>query len=178
MNEEIERYVVLLLGVIDRPVPSMWHLEKEIFMLSRASPKVQEFFNFEKHYNGPYSPILQEVVTEPLLYKDAYEYDENGKVSLTSHGKTIFRQIKHENKDNEKFDALITLLELIRQLYDKLSRDELLFLIYRTYPEYIDFSNVYDKLVLDMRTRIRLAESLLHKGLVTEERYKELIEAE
>jgi len=177
MNDEREKYIILLLGVDKKPVPSIWHLEKEMFMLSQASPKVQEFFNFEKHYNGPYSPILQEVVIEPLNYKDAYSYDDDGRITLTSHGKQVFHFLKQENQTNEKFVTLLNLMELIRILYDKLNKDELLFLIYKTYPEYIDFSNVHEKLN-EKHMRIKLADSLKEKGLVTEERYSELIQAE
>lgn len=66
-------------------------------------------------------------------------------------------------------------LQLVRQMYDPLSKDELLFLIYVTYPNYIEFSSEYDRLVRDKRNRKHLADNLLEKGLVTRARYDELI---
>ena len=178
MNEEIEKYLILLLGVENRPIPSMWHLEKEMFVLSRSNPKVQQFFNFEKHYNGPYSQILQEVVNEPLYYENSYEFDEQKRIQLTDKGKQVFKEIFQKNKNNEKYLSLVDVVKFIRNLYDKLSKNELLFLVYRTYPEYTEFSNIYENLVQNENIRNKIADSLLKKGLVTKKRYKELIKAE
>lgn len=178
MNEEAEKYIILLLGVKDNPIPSLWHLQKEMFMASRAIPKVNEFFDFEKHYNGPFSPKLQEITKEPLYYDEAYQIHPNLAVSLTQSGKTLFKKIINEYKNNEKFSNLLKTLKLTREVYDKLGKEELLFLIYRTYPEYIEVSNIYDRLVKNKEKRIRLANSLFSKGLITEERYDELKEIE
>jgi hypothetical protein len=171
-----ERYVILLLGVVDRPVPSIWHVEKELFILSQSNPIVQGVFNFEKHYNGPYSQVLKEVVEEPISFENAYKFDERG-YYLTDTGKRIFKQIVKEYKNDERFVQLINALKMIRNLYDKLSNDELLFLIYITYPAYIKYSNISDKLLRDKNKRKQLASDLLRKGLITEIRYNELLEA-
>ena len=97
MNEDIiniiEKYIILLLGVVDRPVPSIWHVEKELFILSKSNPKIQQFFEFEKHYNGPYSQVLKEVVEEPLYYEGAFALNENG-LYLTTSGKRIFEHVR------------------------------------------------------------------------------------
>ena len=178
MNEDIiniiEKYIILLLGVVDRPVPSIWHVEKELFILSKSNPKIQQFFEFEKHYNGPYSQVLKEVVEEPLYYEGAFALNENG-LYLTTSGKRIFKHLIEENKSDKKFVELINALKLIRDLYDKLSVEELLFLIYVTYPEYTKFSNISDKLLKNKEKRKQLSKSLLRKGIVTEKRYKELV---
>jgi hypothetical protein len=47
--------------------------------------------------------------------------------------------------------------------------------VYITYPDYTEFSNVSDRLIKDPKKRAQLSESLLRKGVITEERYKELI---
>jgi hypothetical protein len=44
-----------------------------------------------------------------------------------------------------------------------------------TYPEYVELSSIYDRLVKDKEKRMQLSESLLKKGLITADRYKELI---
>lgn len=178
MNEESEKYIILLLGVKKEPIPSLWHLQKEMFMVSRVNPKVSEYFDFEKHYNGPYSQKLQEIILEPLYFDSAYHVEPNSTVILTANGKKIFEDIKKEYFENKKFSDLLKTLKLIREIYDALSKEELLFLIYRTYPEYIEASNVYEKLVINERKRKRLANSLLEKGIITEERYAELLEIE
>lgn len=174
MKREAENYIVLLLGVKDDPVPSLWHLQKEMFMISRAVPKVKDFFDFEKHYNGPYSATIQEIVQEPLYYDDAWEIRHRNSVRLTKSGKSLFKKIIATYQDNKKFSDLLKTIKLTREIYDKLTKDELLFLIYQTYPEYIGGSNIYDELVLDEEKRIRLAGSLRTKGLITDKRYNEL----
>ncbi len=174
LGEESERYITLLLGVRDNPIPSMWHLQKEMFIASRSVPKISEIFGFEKHYHGPYSQTLQEVTEDPLHLDNAYKVRRDGAVSITQSGKAYFNKIVDQHKGNERFASLLQALKLTRNVYDKLGREELLFLIYMTYPDYAYASNIYDGLVGNRENRARLANSLFSKGLVTEERYNEL----
>ena len=174
LGEESERYISLLLGVEDKPIPSMLHLQKEMFVASRAIPKIDDIFDFKKHYYGPYSQILQEVTEEPLHLANAYKVQQNGAVGITKSGKDYFNKIIDQHGGNERFANLLQALKLIRNVYDKLGRKELLFLIYMMYPDYAYTSNVYDKLISNRENRDRLANSLFSKGLVTEERYNEL----
>jgi uncharacterized protein YwgA len=174
MNEQREKYIIVLLGASDRPIPSMWHVQKELFVLAQFHPKIQEFFRFEKHYQGPYSQVLQDLVIEPAHYIDAYTYDSRG-YFLTQAGKKVFRQMVDQYSDNEKFTQLLNAARLIRDLYDVLSKDELLFLIYVTYPTYTELSSEFDRLVGNRENRRRLADSLYRRGLVTEDRYNELV---
>ena len=62
----------------------------------------------------------------------------------------------------------------MRDLYDKLTKDELMFLIYETYPKYTEFSQVSDKLTKNEFIRSKLLNNILSKGLITPERYDEL----
>lgn len=178
LGEESERYIALLLGVKDKPIPSMWHLQKEMFIASRAVPKINEIFDFKKHYQGPYSQTLQEVTEDPMHLDNVYEIRRDGAVSMTLSGKKYFNKIVEQYKDNERFASLLHALKLTRSVYDKLEREELLFLIYMTYPDYADASNIYDELIGNRKNRDRLSRSLFSKGLVTEERYSELKEIE
>lgn len=174
MGQEREYYIILLLGVVDKPIPTMWHIQKELFILSKVHPKIQKFFNFVKHYDGPYSQVIQEDVMEPMYFKNAYDFSNKG-IHLTENGKSIFNEIKKRYGNNEKFIYLLHILELIRNIYDKLSKDELLFIIYLTYPDYIELSNKYEKLVLNKENRTSLAKKLYSKGIITKERYEEII---
>lgn len=82
LDKAAEKYIILLLGVKDSPMPPLWHLQKEMFMLSKAAPKVNVFFNFERHYNGPFSQTLQEITDEPPYYDDAWKILRNGTINL------------------------------------------------------------------------------------------------
>jgi len=80
--EVIERYIILLLGTVNRPVPSREHLQKELFILSRTNPKIASFITFEKHYEGPYSLDIDELLRNPMYYPEAYQIDKNGRCWL------------------------------------------------------------------------------------------------
>lgn len=171
----VEEFIVSLLGSKEKSCPTVWHLQKEFFIFTKMNPKAKPLFNFVKHYEGPYSEILQESLREPMYYEDAFITKQNGEICLTDEGQKIFDDLRSRLAHDEKFLRIINNFKLIRDIYDKLTKEELLFLIYITYPEYIEYSNVYDRLVRDKKKKMQLSEKLLKKGLVTEERYKELI---
>lgn len=170
----LENYIILLLGVQNKPIPSLWHLQKEMFMLSKANPMIEKYFDFKQHYNGPYNQRLAEITQNPLCYDNAWEVKDT-RINLTDNGKQIFETLKQENQSIKKFSELLKTIKLIRIMYDKLDKHELLFLIYQTYPTYQDKSSIYEKLVVDDIRRKELANSLLIKGIVTEQRYQELL---
>ncbi len=175
MNAERENFIVLLLGAADGPIPTIWHLQKEMFLLSRSVPKLQELFNFEKHYEGPYCQALQEQAIDPFFLANAYGFDTAGRFVLTAEGKKTFKELMKQYESNDKLMRMVKTMQLIRSIYDRLSKDELLLLIYVTYPEYVDLSSAYDRLVGDQDRRRTLAASLLKKGVLTEDRYNEII---
>jgi len=174
MVKVVEEYIVSLLGVADKPLPSVWHLQKEFFILTKMNPNVQELLNFVSHYEGPYSQILQESYHEPICYDDAFETNKN-EISLTEQGKRTFNEIKNRYADNPKFVKFLHSLKLLRDIYDKLSKEELLFLMYLTYPSFIEHSNIYERLVKNEQRRKRICASLLKKGVITSDRYEELM---
>ncbi len=169
----VEKYIILLLGVKTEPLPSFWHLQKEIFVLSKAIPKISENFKFEDHYNGPYCDEISDAINYPFIYDNAYRIS-NGKIILTDKGKKIFEDLKIQYAEDKRFCIMIKIMRLVRDLYDKLTKEELLFLIYQTYPEYASGSNIYDKYVLDETMRKKIAKSLLDKS-ITKERYEEVL---
>jgi hypothetical protein len=172
--EVIEKYIILLVGIFDRPIPSFTHLEKEMFILSKCFPVIQEYFNFQEFHYGAYSLALQEAVQEPFYYEDAFKIEGN-KISLSDSGKKEFKKIVLIGKADKFASELLSALRLIRELYDKLSVDELLFLIYNTYPESAKFSSVSDKYLIDPKFREKYAKGLLNKGVISKDRYNELV---
>ena len=174
--EIVEKYIILLLGVVNKPIPSILHLEKEMFILTRVNPRVEKFIPFIKHYKGPYSDVINDLVRNPIYYTKAYEII-NGKIYLTQEGKKIFNELVKTHEKDERFRELLATLRMIRNLYDKLSEDELLLLIYTTYPEYTEKSKVTEEL-LSKKRRTQIARKLLKKGMITERRYKEILEYE
>ena len=175
MVKVVEEYIVSLLGVADKPLPSVWHLQKEFFILTKMNPNIQKLLNFASHYEGPYSEVLQESYREPMCYEDAFVTNKNDEIILTEQGKKTFDEIKNKFANNPKFTQFLQSLKLLREIYDKLSKEELLFLMYLTYPSFIEYSNVYERLVKNEQRRKRICDSLLKKGVITLDRYEELI---
>lgn len=173
--EVIERYIILLLGVKEGPIPSETHLQKELFLLSMAHPIMQKFITFEKHYYGPYSEVVSETSRCPVFFSAPFEYDEDGKLFLLEEGKKKYCELIEENGNEARFKKLLSAMKLIRQIYDKLTTDELLFLIYITYKEYTEKSNIAKKL-LSAKNRVKLSQQLLQKKVITEGRYEELVQ--
>jgi uncharacterized protein YwgA len=169
-NEIIERYIILFLGVDKQPIPSILHLEKEIFILSNFNNVIKNFFNFQKHYYGPFSQELKESIEEPQYFSDAWTVEGN-KIEITEKGKQIFQKLLDEYRGNKKFSEVLEAIKLVRRMYEKLSREELLFLVYITYPEYRIKSQIFDEVYTK---KDKIALSLLKKGLITKERYEEI----
>ncbi len=174
--EAIERYIILLLGSVDsRPIPSATHLQKELFVLSKANKKMQDIIDFEKHHFGPYSSEIDSVSKNPVHFSDAFVFDSNlRKLYLTDKGKGIYDEIRRQNQNNPGFSEFHAMIQMVRNLYDRLTTKELLFLIYSTYEDYTEKSSVSNDL-LSSPKREMLAKSLLRRGLITEERYAELV---
>lgn len=170
-KEEIERYLVLLLGVVDKPIPSREHLQKELFIASNANPKITQFIKFESHYKGPYSPAIAYSIKEPLHYTKAFCFGKSS-IGLTHEGKKIYKQLVEIYKGNIRFKEFLGMLKMIREMYDKLTVDELLLLMYLTYKQYIKYSNVYETL---MSRKNEISRKLYEKGLITEKRYLEVL---
>lgn len=171
----VEEYIVSLLGSREKACPTIWHLQKELFIFTNMNPKAKQLFNFVKHYEGPYSQIVQESLRNPMYYEDAFTINRGGEVCLTDDGRKVFGDIRNRYLHDKKFVLLLSNFKLIRAIYDKLNKEELLFLIYVTYPEYVEFSNVSDRLVKNKEKRIQLSTNLLKKGIITTDRYNELI---
>jgi len=137
--EVIERYIILLLGVKDKPIPSFLHIEKELFIFSNLNPIVKKFITFTTSSNGPSFDELKEILEYPFYYPSAWEIIKKGEkeeIRLTPKGKEIFKKICDLFKNDEKFISNLEALKTIRDFYEKLSKDKLLSLIYVTFPEF------------------------------------------
>ena len=172
--EVIERYIILLLGIRDRPIPTATHLQKELFSLARANPRMADQISFDSHYLGPYSDDVKSISLNPIYNRDAYVMDEYNKLYLTDRGRAVFDELVKENSMNSRFRELLAMMTMVRDLYDDLTVDEVLFLVYITYGEYTEKSTRADDL-LSPSMRRRLSRSLFEKGAITSERYEELV---
>ena len=172
--ELIERYIILLLGVRDRPIPTATHVQKELFALTRANPRIAERMTFDRHHLGPYSDDVGSISRNPIYHKDAYVMDEYNRLHLTDSGRAVLDDLVSDNSGDPRFRELLAIMTMVRDLYDDLTVDEVLFLVHVTYGEYTERSSRADHLLSPGKRR-QLSRSLLEKGAITSKRYEELV---
>lgn len=169
--EDLERMIILLLGSGSGPVPSSGHLQREMYMLTKVDPGLGALFRFEPHSSGPHSPSLQRASLEPLRHEGAYEVGRHGGVCLTTEGRHAYEAMV---SGNVRMKGLAGAASFVRHVYDGIDADEFLFLISDAYSGTAELSGLDDR-YRDPEARRRLADSLVDKGIITTERYGELI---
>jgi hypothetical protein len=170
IEEEIRKKIIaVLLGSAKKPISSKINFQKELFLVTQSFPKFGSLFNFMPHRFGPYSNSAEFTIDN---YPEIFDSNKQG-VLLTSEGesycKSALEQMQPENRK-----SLEKVIINIRSLYDNLSDQEFMFLIYKTYG-YTEKSDIFEKL---MQKKERLATGLLNKGIITHQRYNELISEE
>ena len=163
--------IVLLLGSGNGHVPSHEHLQMEMFMLTKADPRLDDLFRFEPRHRGPNSPRLRDALLEPLHRAGEYEVDSSGKVRLTAAGQKAYDKTVFEDG---RLRNLVDAASLVRHIYDEMVADEFLFLIGDAYPEAVEPPCTRGGQT-DQEIRKRMAKSLIDKGFITMARYRELI---
>ena len=161
-----KKLIALLLSGADKPIASKVNFQKELFLLIRAMPQFETLFDFMPHRLGPFSNSAEHVVeNNPELFvadnKGIYLSDEGERFSST-----VQKEMRPEN-----FERLKQSIEFIRSVYDHLTDDEFMFLVYMTYG-YTEKSDRFDAL---LKKRKQLADSLLRKKIITHHRYGELL---
>lgn len=169
--EDLERMIVLLLGSGSGPVPSSGHLQREMYMLTKVDPVLEALFRFEPYPGGPHSPGLQRASLEPLQHAGAYEVGRHGEARLTAAGHRAYGEMV---SGSVRMRGLAGAASFVRHVYDGVDADEFLFLISDAYSGTAELSGMDDR-YKDPKVRRRLADSLVDKGIITTERYRELI---
>ena len=178
-SRALEHLILLLLGARDQKI-SILHLEKEAFFLWNFHPDIKKFMRFISHYRGPYSEEIQQAVRNPFNLINCWTYIpparhdtlSGGYVELTPHGKREYQRLYAASSANSQMEPILAAMTMVRELYDKLSLEELLLLIYDTYPEYQKKSDVFEAI---QKSKKRLAENLVKKGYIDEDRYEDLM---
>lgn len=161
-----KKLIALLLSGADKPITSKVNFQKELFLLIKAMPQFETLFDFMSHRLGPYSNSAEHVIeNNPELF-----VADNTGIYLSGEGEQFSSSIEKEMRP-ENFERLMQSIRFIRSVYDHLSDDEFMFLVYRTYG-YTEKSDRFDAL---MKRKKQLADSLLRKKIITHQRYLELL---
>ena len=161
-QEQLEYLILLALGSSKR-ILSMIHIEKEIFFLWNSSNIIKELFDFIAHYKGPFSRSVSESVKSPMFLDEYWEYlppkkgDDisGGFIRLNDSGRSEYEKLnkKIHDSNNKKLIHILSAMELIHDLYDNLSPEELLFVVYTNpkYKEFVKKSEVFNEIVTKRR---------------------------
>lgn len=175
----LESLVLLIIGASRSPI-SLLHLQKETFLLWNFHPYMKEFLHFVKHYRGPFSSEIEKAVLYPRYLEKCWSYTpprdmlSGGYVKITSQGITKYRDMYQKAQKNPNLRVLLSGIRAVRELYDKLNEEELLLLIYDTYPEYKLRSSVSNSV---FNRRKFLAKEIYEKGFIDNERMESLIKS-
>jgi len=163
MKIDIKELIILLLGVVNRPT-TIFHLQYELFVLNETK--------VDLNIINEYVETIDD--NSNNNNNNNYSNTNNNKIRLNEKGKTYYDEIhnKYSSSSNkhEKFKILLVVMKLIRNLYDKLTVEELVVLLYEDITE---ASALVDG--LNHNYKYKVIEGLYKKGYITEKRYRELL---
>ena len=139
----------------NEPIPSVTHLQKEIFLLCRRTPfsEMKDVYHFEPFWYGPFSKELSSDLTD-FQSRGVISFDE---LRLTNEGFKIASSVWNNLTDFEKqqiFDVKIN--------FNYMSLTELLDTVYSRYPKFTKRSalkkEVVDKYFADFLQENEITE--------------------
>lgn len=174
-----EGLVLLVLGAVPDKQLSLLHLEKEVFLLWKFHASISEFVHFVAYLKGPYAEEISNSVKEPHFYPDAWEYTEptsqkdftGGYVKLTEFGKEEYKKLYNKMVKQDKMRSLLAGILIVRAINDDLTPEELLLLIYDTYPDFRTKSEVAKEIY---EKKNEIIDKLFQRGTISDEKAEEL----
>lgn len=113
----------------NEPIPSVTHLQKEIFLLSRRTPfsEMKDIYHFEPLWYGPFSKELSGDLTD-FQSRGIISFDE---LRLTNEGFRIASSVWNALSDFEKQQIFE-----VKANFNYMSLTELLETVYSRYPKF------------------------------------------
>ncbi len=113
----------------NEPIPSVTHLQKEIFLLFRRIPfsNMKDIYNFEPLWHGPFSKDLSKDLTDFQL-RGLISFDE---LRLTDKGLKAAASICNSLTDFERHQIFE-----VKARYNHMSLAELIDTVYSMYPKF------------------------------------------
>jgi predicted HTH domain antitoxin len=147
--------ILLLSSNLFEPLRGKLWYQKELFLIAKNIPQLEEEIDFEEDFLGPYSEIadseLEQLRTENII--------EKRKLRLTAYGREIAKLLAA--KASEK---LLQLISDIKSFLNNLTNDELLGFIYFSYPEFTTESLEFERI---KKNRIPISISLFEKRKIS-----------
>lgn len=184
-QELVELIILLVIGNSPRGTLSVLHVQKEVFLIYKFHPEVKDLLIFIKHHKGPFSRQIEETIRKPIILDACWHWKKpssndkltGGYVIISPKGKkeclNFIESVKKQREGNlkESLLHLISGIQIVTLLYSKLTPEELLLLIYETFPEMIEKSSVYDEI---MSKKPTIAIQLFQKQVIDREKCQSL----
>lgn len=151
-----QKVAILLLSAKSfQPIRGKLWFQKELFLIAKNLPRLEEETDFEEDLLGPYSEIVDEEL-EQLRIEGIVD---SKRLELTPLGREIAKRL--QSKVSNDF---LQLVSDVKSLLNDLTEDELLGFIYFSYPDMITESIRFRQIE---QNRQQIAISLYRKGKVS-----------
>lgn len=161
----LQKYIVLLLKSNDSvPVRGNTWFQKELFLMAKNIPRLEEEADYDSDMFGPYSETAEDELQE--LEMDEIVCKSGNMVFLSKIGNGVGNELQSRTSKDE-LEMIAEFKELLNDLNDK----ELLTLVYFSFPDMIDESLVKDGII---RNRKVVAMQLYKKGKISLQRAAEI----
>lgn len=157
-EEVVMKYLLLLLNALDNaPIKGSTRVMKELFLISKNTPELEEEADFEPWCFGPDSDRVLNALEELEVVN--FMKKTNKSYILTDLGKEFADAVKKDVTNDE-----LEMIEDMKRLSNDITADEMLAIIYCTYPEMFTERAVKNKIENE---REGIALSLLKKGKIS-----------
>lgn len=162
------RLVLAMLGAAKAtPVPRKLWLQKELFYLARDKDKMRETLEFIPYLQGPWSEPTEQAMDDlRSIGLVSFDPKYGANLCLTDDGQEAYTKLAHAMPE-----TLLNEVNEVKGLMNDLTENELLLLVYETYPSMTDRSVVKEKAIVN---RVEYAKRLFKKDKVSLERAAEL----
>ncbi len=161
---ELEKHVLLLVHVDDKPIYGRQKLQFMMYMLSDTYQEIRDGFNYAIKDDGPYSVVLDNTI-EHLVQRDLL-IEKDDVIKLTQQGIGYVKNVVDEKNKIVKFPGLcdIKMPDVFsnhKSLINDITIPEMLSFMYCEYPDLKKKSTTYEKLKPDIKEHVF---SMLTKG--------------
>lgn len=154
----VKRSLLLLLTAkSNEPINGKLWYQKELFLLSKNNPELEEEAGFESYFWGPHSELAESEMEE--LVQLGVVKQVGNRYELTPIGLDIADTVLKNTSKSEK-----ELVEEVKDFLNSLSKDELLLFIYSSYPETIEDAVEFEQLI---PKRKEIAISMYRQGKIS-----------
>ena len=161
----LQKYIVLLLHANDNePIKGNTWFQKELVLIAENVEEIGEEASFDSDMYGPWSENAKEQLED--LEMDEVVSKEGNKIWLSPLGKKIAARLQKEVPE-EHIEMISDFKELLNDLPD----EEVLTLIYFTFPKFTEESLVKEKIE---KNRLKTAISLYKKEKISLQRAAEI----